>query len=318
MDTIMDSTQGAYDVVVVGGGPAGLQAALTLGRMHRSVLLVDSGEYRNAPADHLHNFVTHDGTPPAEFRAAARADLAAYSTVTLREDTATWVKQDGEDDFRIELAGGAVVAARRVLLATGLRDTVPATPGLAALFGTVAAHCPYCHGHEFAGRHVAVLGSGPHVAKVALLVSRIASRLTILTDGGELDPGARSVLGRAGVAVDGGCVAAFEPVDDGAAVRMADGRSFEVGGIFLSTVWEQSAPFAADLGLTLLASGCVEVDPMGRTSLPGVYAAGDLAHQAALPMPLASVLTAASAGLLAATAADQDLLALDHRLPAPA
>ena len=136
-----------YDVVVVGGGPAGLQAALTLGRMHRRVLLLDSGEYRNAPAEHMHNFVTHDGTPPAEFRAAARAELAAYATVTVRETAASAVVPDCAG-FRVELgaeAGGAAsFTDRAVVLATGMRDTLPAIPGLEPLFGTVAAVCPYC------------------------------------------------------------------------------------------------------------------------------------------------------------------------------
>ena len=321
MARYMTIADGRYDVVVIGGGPAGLQAALTLGRMHRRVLLLDSGEYRNAPAGHLHNFVTHDGRPPAEFRAAARADLAAYTTVTVHEATATWVQalggEAGDEDFRIELADGSRVGARRVVLATGMRDTLPSKPGLTELFGSVAAQCPYCHGHEFSGKHIAVLGSAPHVARVALLVCRIASRLTVLADGGELDAATAGVLAAAGVPVDARPVRAFEPTADGARVVFDDG-STEVGGVFVATEISQAAPFADDLGLAMLPSGCIEVDPMGRTSLPGIYAAGDLAHQAALPMPMASVLTAAAAGLLAATASDKDLLDLDHGLVPPA
>lgn len=316
MTSPMNIEQGRYDAVVIGGGPAGLQAALTLGRMHRTVLVLDSGEYRNAPADHLHNFVTHDGTPPAEFRAAARADLAAYSTVTLCETTATWVKASDDNDFRVELADGSAVGSRRLVLATGVRDTLPDKPGLDQLFGTVAAHCPYCHGHEYAGRHIAVLGSALHTAQVALLVSRIASRLTILADGAEPDEETAALLARSGLPVEPREVRGFEPDGDGAVVRFADGGSVEIGGLFVATSWEQSAPFAADLGLALLPSGCIEVDAMGRTSLPGVYAAGDLAHVAALPMPLSSVLCAAAAGQVAAAALDRDLLMLDHGLVA--
>jgi thioredoxin reductase len=318
MSDQMNIDQGRYDVVVIGGGPAGLQAALTLGRMHRTVLLLDSGEYRNAPADHMHNFVTHDGRPPAEFRSAARADLAAYDTVTLCEATATWVKVEGDEDFRIELADGAIVGARRLVLATGVRDTLPDKPGLTDLFGSVAAHCPYCHGHEFSGKHVAVLGSAMHSAQVALLVSRIASRLTILADGGEPDDETAALLTRTGIAVDAREVTGFARAGEGAVVDFAEGGTLEIGGLFIATAWGQSAPFAEDLGLSLLPSGCVEVDAMGRTSLTGVYAAGDLAHLAALPMPLASVLNAAAAGLVAATALDRDLLMLDHALAPPA
>ncbi len=318
MTTTMNIDQGRYDAVVIGGGPAGLQAALTLGRMHRTVLLLDSGEYRNAPADHLHNFVTHDGTPPAEWRAAARADLAAYTTVTVCDATATWVKVEGDEDFRVELADGSRVGARRLVLATGVRDTLPDKPGLAELFGTVAAHCPYCHGHEFSGKHVAVLGSVLHTAMVALLVSRIASRLTILADGGRPDQETTDLLARSGIPVDLREVAAFEATDDGAAAVFVDGTKLEVGGLFVATTWGQSAPFAEDLGLSMLASGCIEVDAMGRTSQPGIYAAGDLAHTAALPMPVSSVLNAAGAGQVAAASLDRDLLMLDHGLVLPA
>lgn len=319
---ILDIHRGRYDAVVVGGGPAGLQAALTLGRMHRSVLLLDSGDYRNASAGHLHNFVTHDGTPPAQWRAAAHADLAAYDTVTVADATVTSVKARGGDpddpDFLLELADGSAVGARRVLLATGVRDTLPDKPGLAELFGTVAAHCPYCHGHEFAGRHVALLGSSLHTAMVALLVSRIASRLTVLTDGVEPDAETAALLARSGIGVDRRPVTGFAPVatatGDGAVVSFDDGDPVEIGGLFVATTFEQSAPFAADLGLGLLPSGGIEVDAMGQASLAGVYAAGDLAHVAALPMPLSSVLNAAAAGQVAASAIDRDLLMFDHEL----
>lgn len=327
-----DPSNTPYDAVVIGGGPAGLQAALTLGRMHRRVLLLDSGEYRNAPAEHLHNFVTHDGTPPAEFRAAARAELAAYATVTVRETTAAAVVPDG-DGFRVALSagpdgggsgganasGGAdALAARTVVLATGMRDTLPSIPGLEPLFGTVAAVCPYCHGHELSGKPVAVLGSGPHVTRVVFLLERIASRLTVLADGADLDPGVRAQLDDAGVAVRPDPVKELTPSAAGATVSFADGPDEEVGGVFVAAEFGQRAPFAEQLGLDLLPSGAVEVDAMGRTSVPGVFAAGDMAHTSATPMPLASVLVAASSGLLAATSADGELLTRDHPAPRPA
>lgn len=310
-----DPSTNPYDTVVIGGGPAGLQAALTLGRMHRRVLLLDSGEYRNAPAEHLHNFVTRDGTPPAEFRAAARAELLAYATVTVREAAATAVVPDG-DGFRVELEAGqdaaGPVSARTVVLATGLRDTVPAVPGLAELFGTVAAVCPYCHGHELSGKHVAVLGSGPHVARVAFLLERIASHLTVLTDGAELEPDLRARLDDGGVAVRPEPVKELSRSAAGATVSFTQGPDEEVGGVFVAAEFAQRAPFAAQLGLRLQESGAVEIDALGRTSVPGVFAAGDMAHTSATPMPLASVLMAAASGLMAATSADGELLTRDH------
>jgi len=305
----------SYDVVVVGGGPAGLQTALTLGRMHRSVLLLDSGEYRNAAAKEMHNFVTHDGRSPEEFRAAARRDLQPYATVEVRDRRATEVADDG-GRWRVTLDDTGTVVARRVVLATGLRDTLPDIPGLSDLWGDVVAHCPYCHGHELSGRHVGILGNGPHAVRVALLLERIAARVTVFADGAELDEATGAQLARGGVDVRPEKVAGVRRSSTGATVGLASGADVEVAGLFVSTAFAQAAPFAEQLSLEMLPSGCIRIDELGRTSRQGIYAAGDLAHLAALPMPLASVLTATSAGLLAGTAADQDLLAEDHGQPA--
>ena len=281
-----------YDVVVIGGGPAGLQATLTLARVHRRVLMVDSGAYRNDPAAHMHNVVTHDGAPPAEFRAAARKELAAYDTVTVRDDAVTSVVTDG-DGFVVAL-GDEVVHARGVVLATGVVDTLPDKPGLDELFGSVVAHCPFCHGHEFAGGHVGILGVAG-AGHLPGLVGPIASRVTVFTDGEELTGELP-----AGVAVRTDVVTGVCPSPVGARISFADGPPEEVAGLFVSTTFRQRAPFAEQLGLTLNPSGCVEVDAMGRTSVPGVHAAGDMAHVAALPMPMASVMTAAASGQAAA------------------
>ena len=262
-----------YDAVVIGGGPAGLQAALTLGRVHRRTLLLDSGSYRNDPAHHMHNFLGHDGTPPAELRAAARTDLAAYDTVVVRAGAATSVATDG-GGFRVEI-GDEVVRTRGIVLATGVRDTLPDKPGIAELFGDAVAHCPFCHGHELAGRPVAVLGEAGHLA-------------------GIMGPVASSVT-----ALDPDRVATVERAADGVRVRLSDGSTEEYGGLFVATALTQAAPFAEQLDLAMLASGCVEVDAMGRTSVPGVHAAGDMAHHPDLGMPMASVLTAAASGLVA-------------------
>ncbi len=307
----------SYDVVVVGGGPAGLQAALTLGRMHRSVLVLDSGEYRNAAAKQMHNFVTHDGRSPEEFRAAARRDLQPYATVEVRDRRATEVADDG-GRWRVTLDDTGTVVARRVVLATGLRDTLPDIPGLSDLWGDVVAHCPYCHGHELSGRHVGILGNGPHAARVALLLERIAARVTVFADGAEPDEATGAQLAQGGVDVRPEKVAGVRRSSTGATVALASGADVEVAGLFVSTAFAQAAPFAEQLSLEMLPSGCIRIDELGRTSRQGIYAAGDLAHLAALPMPLASVLTATSAGLLAGTAADQDLLADDHGQPVAA
>lgn len=265
-----------YDAVVIGGGPAGLQATLTLARVHRSVLMLDSGRYRNDPAERMNNVVTHDGTPPAAFRSAARAELATYGTVEVRSDTAVAVATH-ESGFRIRTRD-ALVTARGVVLATGVRDTLPAIPGAAELFGDVVAHCPFCHGHELAGRPVAVVGDAAHIA---VIMAPVASSVTV---------------------VEEERVASLERTPDGARIVHTDGSTAEYGGIFVTTRLSQAAPFAEQLGLGLLPSGCVEIDVMGRTTLPGVHAAGDMAHVAALPMPASSVVAAAAAGQAAGAA----------------
>ncbi|GAA1727220.1 hypothetical protein GCM10009809_23660 [Isoptericola hypogeus] len=310
--TLSDPTM--HDAIVVGGGPAGLQAALTLGRTHRDVVLLDSGVYRNDPTDAVHNVLGFDGTPPAELRAAAHRTLAAYDTVTVRRTTAHEAAARPDGGFVVRTDAGEVTA-RRLLLATGVRDELPATPGLADLFGTVAAHCPYCHGHEFAGTPVGILGAAPHVARVAGLMERIASRLVVLADGDQLDPPVRAALDARGVEVRGGRVTRVERhVLDGGrpglVATLDGGETLPLGGLMVAPTLHQAAPFAAQLGLEVRESGCVAVDAFGRTSLPGVFAAGDLAHTGDFPMPLASVTAAMAAGQLAAASIDGDLLGL--------
>ncbi|WP_114905398.1 NAD(P)/FAD-dependent oxidoreductase [Ornithinimicrobium murale] len=302
------------DVVIIGGGPAGLQAALTLGRVHRRALLVDSGRYRNDAATHLRNFVTLDGVPPADFRTRARADLPAYETITVHDGEVTdiagalgrWVVHTDE---------GYAVRAAAVVLATGLRDTLPAVPGLEQLWGDVVAHCPYCHGHEFAGKPVGLLGLGPATRHLAGVMGPVASEVLVFGDGTAPEEELAEDLRALGVTVHPQQVTGVESSSLGAEVALADGTVVEVGGLFIRTVLSQASPLVEQLGLDLLSSGCVEVDDFGRTSVPGIYAAGDLAHRASLPMPMASVLAAASAGQVTAAAVVMDLTAGTRPLP---
>jgi thioredoxin reductase len=275
-----------YDSIVIGGGPAGLQAALTLGRMHRSVLLLDSGEYRNGTVEHAHNYATHDGIAPAEFRRLARADLAAYDTVEVRELAAERVEQDG-DEFVVHLAASTERAAA-VVLATGVRDALPDVPGLAEAWGKEIAACPFCHGHEMAGRTVALDVDGPHAERLTAMLGTIGADLV-------------SVAGR---------VQRVQRRDGGLDLTL-DGEeaTIHVDGMFIAPTFSQSAPFAEQLGLELNDSGCVRVSAFQATSVPGVFAAGDAAHHPELPMPMSSILGSQAAGLVAGAASVQHLLA---------
>lgn len=272
-----------YDALVIGGGPAGLQAALTLGRMHRTTLVLDSGAYRNDPVDHLHNVVTNDGRDPAEFRALVRSELAAYDDVEVRGMAATSVERRGDDVFEVTLADGDTATARSLVLATGVRDVMPDVPGFAEQWGRTVHMCPFCHAHELAGRRLAVEDS-PGVAQLVTMLDPVA--------------GSVEVVDR---------VTAVEPTGEGLRVCSGAG-SVVVDALFTHPAFEQAAPFAGQLGLELRESGCVAIDVFGHTSVPGVLAAGDLAHVADLPMPMASVLAAAHAGQVAAASVVRDLV----------
>jgi thioredoxin reductase len=181
------------DVVIVGGGPAGLNAALTLGRARRSVLLVDSGRPRNAPAQAVHGFLTRDGLPPAELRRIGRQQLAAYPTVEVRDTEVLDVRIVGEPSggFLVTLAEGSVTRARRLLLATGLVDQLPPIDGLAELWGNSVLHCPYCHGFEVRGQALAVLGGDPRAIQLAAHLTRFSPDVALCTNGAPLEAESR-------------------------------------------------------------------------------------------------------------------------------
>lgn len=310
-----------HDVIVIGGGPAGLQAALTLGRMRRSVALIDGGSYRNDPAHAMQNLIGSDGRPPAELRAAARAELARYATVAVL-DAAVARVEGAADAFRAVLADGTEVRGRRLLLATGAADTLPAVSGLAERFGDRVAHCPYCHGFELAGGPIALLGAGAHVAMQAAMIARLATRIVVLLDGAEPSAEIAAALERLGAEVVPERVLRVRD-DDGAvpggiAVELEGADAVALSGMLAAPAWRPAAPFAEQLGLDRSEAGAVLVDHFGRTSLAGVAAAGDVAQPPGFPMPMASVAMAIASGQLAASTLDRELAMLDAGLPMPA
>ncbi len=274
-----------YDAIIIGGGPAGLQAALTFGRMHRRTLLLDSGEYRNGTVEHAHNFLTLDGLPPADLRERGLRDIAAYGTVEVRRASVDAVTRSDEASgaFTVTI-GDEALETRAVVLATGLRDQLPDVPGLAEVWGVEAANCPFCHGHEFAGRRVGLLGMGDHASAIAAMLEPVVAESIELAE-----------------------VSGIERVAGGVRVHVPQGEPLEVAGIFVRADAEQSAPFAEQLGLSMHASGCIDIDIFGRTSVPGIYAAGDLAHHRDLPGPMPTLAGATAAGLMAASTCVREL-----------
>ena len=295
-----------YDAIVIGAGPAGLQAALTLGRMHRSTLLLDSGEYRNGTVLHMHNMIGEDGTPPAELRAKARRELAAYDDVDILDATVESI-HGAADAFTVRLTDGSEVEGRRIVLATGIADDLPNVPGLQDLWGTVAFSCPFCDGHEHAGKSIGILGVAPRAEHLIGLLGRIVGDITVFPVGEAFSDEERLLLEARGARVSALPVASVEQDGGGVRVRTSADASV-VDGIFVAAgAMRQRSSVPADLGLGMLESGSIEIDDFGRTSIEGVFAAGDLAHRASLPGPMASVLFAAAAGQLAAIGIIQSL-----------
>jgi len=259
-----------HDAIIVGGGPAGLAAALTLGRSHRRVLLLDAGQGRNAPASAVHNLLAHDGTPPEELRRIGRDQLTRYPGVELRQATVDGAHALADEGFRLQLGGGERVETRRLLLATGLADELPAIDGLAPLWGRSAFHCPYCHGFEVSGRRLAVLGAGPERVRLALQLTRFTNDLVLCTDGEPLDPKLAELLAANGVRVLRQPVARFEG-DDGRLERIVlkSGEPLDRDAVFIATVLHQRSDLAGRLGCAMLPDGCVEVDEFAGTSVAG-------------------------------------------------
>jgi thioredoxin reductase len=283
------------DVAIVGGGPAGLSAALFLGRCCRQVVVIDAGENRNRQAAKIHGFLTRDGTPPPALMAAARADLANYPTVELRSGRVTAI--DGtRGAFVVRTDTGAELEARRVLLATGVVDVVPGIEGLPELFGKSVHHCPHCDGYEYAGKPIAVYGqAGPGVEAVLSMLAW-SDDVVLLTDARPLTAEDRSRCERLGVIVRDERVVRLDG-RDGRLERIvfADGTALARVALFLVAGQREQSELAKQLGCELNADGVVVADEHEVTSVPGVYVAGDASVGEQL------VVVAAAQGAIAAT-----------------
>lgn len=300
-----------HDVAVVGGGAAGLSAAVTLARSLRSVVVIDGGEPRNAPAAGVHNLLGREGTPPDELLAAGRREAAAYG-VDLLADRAVSVGRT-DTGFALTLAGGDRVTARRLVLATGLVDVLPDVPGLAGLWGRRVLHCPYCHGFEVRGQRVAVLSTGPMTAHQALLFGQLSEHVSVLLhDGPDLDEDAWEQLAALDIEVVDGRVERLAlvhgPDEEHVGVTFEDGREVLVDAVAVAPTFSARADLWEQLGGTLTEHPMgtrIAADPLGRTALPGVWAAGNVTDLGAM------VGVASGAGVMAGASVNADLVAED-------
>lgn len=281
------------DVTIVGGSAAGLSAALYLGRMRRKVVIFDTGTPCNRFSHASHGFLTQDGTPPAELLQLGREQLQPYTTVSFRAEAVTDIVPQA-DSFQIVSEAGSYTA-RKVLLATGVRDELPPLPNVAQFWGRSVFHCPYCDGWEWRDQPLAIYVNGNHALHIAKLVRNLTADLVICTgDVATFSPEDRRLFTANGIRIIETPVAGLEGVDGQlTSIHFADGAQIARRALYLAPKLVQQSDLAARLGCSLTEDGFVQVDGSMQTTVPGVYAAGDMTKN------MRQVVTAAAQGATA-------------------
>lgn len=290
------------DAVIIGGGPAGLNAALMLGRARKHVAVIDEGKPRNSVTRETHGFLTRDGVSPFEFRRIAKEELGAYPSVTIVEDTAVSVA--GEDgNFQIETAQGNLYASKKLLFAVGMKDRPLDIPGLAEVYGKSAFVCPYCDGWELRDEPLVVIVKGADLMHFAPLISGWTNRFTVCTNGpAGLTDDRREELRRHQVPLFESPILNIDS-NEGIVrqVVLEDGTSIPCRGIFFKPELTTGSDLPQAIGCRLTEDGMVVVDDFGKTTVPGVYSAGDAASR------LHQAVAAAAKGAFTAAALNNEL-----------
>lgn len=290
-----------YDAIIVGGGPAGLSAALVLGRANRRVLVIDAGQGRNAVSKHLNGYLTRDGIHPARFRRSAHEELSQYPVEKLRR-TAVAARcltpgRPGAARFEVRLESGRRVRGRTLLLATGVADVLPSIPDCRQWYGKGMFHCPYCDGWQIRGQPVIAWGRGKHGVGLAMALRTWTPRVTVCTDGGRVSPEQQSRLRALGITWHTQRIARlFGRRGRLAGAELADGRRVECAALFFNTRQVQRSPLAWELGCRATPKGGVHIDRRGRTGVDGLFLAGDASKEVQF------AITAAADGARAAVA----------------
>ncbi|XAS68776.1 NAD(P)/FAD-dependent oxidoreductase [Micrococcaceae bacterium Sec5.7] len=303
-----EDNKNLYDVVIVGGGAAGLSAALMLGRSRRSVVVIDGGEPRNAPAAGVHGFLSRDGVSPAELLRVGRAEAGSYGGRTVNGQVVS--AEHSEGGFALTLQDGSIVLGRRLLITTGLVDELPDITGLRELWGKDVLHCPYCHGWEVRDKAIGILGTGPFAAFQALLFRQWSSNITLfLNDSTHPTDVELEQLAARGITVVGGPVASIR-AEQGklSGVELKDGQVIAADALVVAPQFMARTDAFAGLGLKpsphpMGMGEFLESDADGATSVPGVWAAGNVTDLRA------QVLSSAAGGAWTAVAINADLMA---------
>ncbi len=273
-----------FDVAIIGGGPAGLNAALVLGRARKKVAVIDEGRPRNAVTQETHGFLTRDGVRPSEFRRIAREEIGAYPSVSFLADTVMSIS-GADGHFEAATAQGNILTSRKLLFAVGMKDRPLDIPGLAAVYGRSAFVCPYCDGWELRDQPLVIINKGAELMHFAPLISGWTDRFVICTNGpDELTDDQRDELRRHRVPKLESPIRHIDS-EEGIVrqVVLEDGTSVPCRGIFFKPELVMGSDLPRTLGCTMTEMGTIEVDIFGKTSVPGIYSAGDAAsrlHQA--------------------------------------
>lgn len=284
-----------FDCAIIGGGPAGLNAALVLGRSLKKTVLFDDNRPRNRVTHESHGFLTRDGIHPQELKRLAQSELSAYPDVRIEASRVVSAEKESKF-FRIETESGEVFRAKKLILATGFTETLPNIPRLPEFYGTSLFSCPFCDGYEMRGEPLIIISESEAAGHLAKVASNWTNDLIIATNGNQLIAASeRQALERHGVLIYEEQIRSLDGENGKLrAITFEDGTTIERSGGFLTAEWHQAASIAKDLGCYINERGGIETDPMQRTNVEGVFACGDIS------MGPAQLVIAAGQGSLAA------------------
>lgn len=298
------NTHPNYDVIIIGGSYAGLSAAMALGRSLRNVLIIDSGKPCNRQTPHSHNFITHDGSTPAEIANQALKQVLEYSTVNLKKGLATNATQLAAGGFEVTIDNTETVIAKKLVFATGIYDEMPAIKGFAECWGVSVLHCPYCHGYEVKGLETGIFANGDMAYELAKLISNWTDKLTVFTNGAStLNAEQTAKLNVKGIVLVTKEIAEIKHESGKInSLLFTDGSTQTINAIYARPAMKQHCPLPEQLGCELNEMGHIKVDTFQRTTIKGVYAAGDCTS------PLRAVAAAVASGNLSGAVLNKELI----------
>ncbi|WP_407430107.1 NAD(P)/FAD-dependent oxidoreductase [Arcticibacter sp.] len=292
-----------YEAIIIGGSYAGLSAAMALGRSLRRVLVVDSGLPCNRQTPHSHNFLTQDGKTPGEIAKVARQQVEQYETVEFLNGIVT-AGSKREEGFHIETESGLNFDAKKLIIAAGIKDHMPDIQGFSEAWGISVIHCPYCHGYEFRGKKTGILANGDKAVHLAGLVHNLTKDLTVFTNGrASLDSQQWQRLEKSKVSlIESGIVEIIHRNGQLSSLVLDDGQQVQLSALYAAIPFQQHSDIPQMLGCEMTENGHIRVDPMQKTSVPGVYACGDNSS------PMRSIASAVNTGAIAGAMVNMELV----------